>query len=103
MRSLSALGDCILIPPLSAELDPLEKWVELLSPFGAAREPSAESPPDFHVLLLLKQQDGARNYDDASIMGGVVFEYYVSSNTGLLTYLLVSSKYRSLGTLDRVA
>lgn len=55
------------------------------------------------MLLLLKQQDGARNYDDASIMGGVVFEYYVSSNTGLLTYLLVSSKYRSLGTLDRVA
>lgn len=80
-----------------AELDPLEKWVELLSPFGTAREVSAESPPDFHVLLLLKQLEGARNFDDASIMGGVVFEYYVSSNTGLLTYLLVSSKYRSLG------
>lgn len=72
--------------------------MELLSPFGAAREPTGESPPDFHVLLLLKQQDGARGYDESSIMGGVVFEYYVSSNTGLLTYLLVSAKFRSLGT-----
>ncbi len=40
----------------SSELDPLEKWIELLSPFNRTRKGEDEGEePDFHVLMLLKQ------------------------------------------------
>jgi hypothetical protein len=40
-----------------SELDPLEKWVELLSPFKRAKKGDDEGEePDFHVLMLLKQE-----------------------------------------------
>jgi len=58
---------------------------------------------DFHTLIMIslpsKPKPGeVPNYKEGTIMGGVVFEYYRQANVGLLTYLLVSSKYRGLRT-----
>jgi hypothetical protein len=56
---------------------------------------------DFHITMMLSLPDPIPagelpDFSKATILGGVVFEYYTQANVGLLTYLLVDSKYRGL-------
>lgn len=60
---------------------------------------------DYHVVVMVSFEepyDPKKKYDfrkdvfKGSLMGGVVFEYYVQANSGLLTYLLVDGNWRGL-------
>lgn len=60
---------------------------------------------DYHVVVMVSFEepyDPKKKYDfrkdvfKGELMGGVVFEYYVQANAGLLTYLLVDGKWRGL-------
>jgi hypothetical protein len=121
MDLLKRFYDDLMVPnfPLADELDSMEYMESMLreadeddnesssqamtvaNPASAASKPPAAAAVDFHILLMLSfptaPEPGKRpNYGEAAILGGVVFEYYTQANVGLLTYLLVGSKYRGM-------
>jgi GNAT superfamily N-acetyltransferase len=88
---------------------PQNKWIEL-EPLPAWRErcidknksSAVDGTPDFHIVLLLDDdvelaEDIQERNSRATIAGAVVVEYYEQVNCGLLTYILVNSKYRGKG------
>ena len=114
---LKRFYDELMVPnfPLADELDSIEYMESMLKDADddeAEEDPAKQSNAiqgmtmtskdvDFHILLMLSfptaPVEGKRpNYADATILGGVVFEYYIQANVGLLTYLLVSPKYRGM-------
>lgn len=49
--------------------------------------------PELHIILALRWHDGT----GIALGGGITFEYYPSTNCGLLTYLIVHRSSRGQG------
>lgn len=120
LRIFSALLICCLSNPapiltldasclslLREELDSAEYMKSMV--MQAEDEEDAEYQEelylDYHVVVMVSFEepyDPKKKYDfskenfKGELMGGVVFEYYVQANAGLLTYLLVDGNWRGL-------
>ncbi len=73
--------------PIEDELDPLEAWIDLVSP---TRREEINDPflPDMHVCVIMQQN---------SIAAGCVYEYYKMSNCVLLSYIVVVEEFQAKG------
>ena len=76
--------------------EPPERWRRRLWPAEAARP---ELPQiDFHIIAAGIDFDK----ESPGVYGGLVFEYYPASSTGLLTYLVVDESCRMRGIARRL-
>jgi len=78
----------------SDEIEPLENWHKALSTEGR------DDPDicDLHVLLpLLLSGEHKGHKGHKYIIGGLVFEYYPTTNCALVTYIIVNEKYFNKG------
>jgi len=76
--------------------EPPERWRRRLWPGDATRRGLPQI--DFHIIVA-----GIDIGQDSScIYGGIVFEYYPASSTGLLTYLVVDESCRMHGIARRL-
>lgn len=76
------------------EIEPLENWHKALSTEGR------DDPNicDLHVLLpLLLSGEHKGHKGHKYIAGGLVFEYYPTTNCALVTYIVVNEKYSNKG------
>lgn len=88
--------------PLEDELDSLEYMKASLT---AVEEEDKIMNTDYHFIIMLSLPEP---YDPSSdieftednfkgdIIGGVIYEYFIQANVGLLTYLVVNHKWRGL-------
>lgn len=42
----------------------------------------------YHILII---------YDNENILGGIIYDYFIDSNTGMIEYIATSKKYRKAG------
>jgi GNAT superfamily N-acetyltransferase len=78
----------------SDEIEPLENWHKALSTEGR------DDPNicDLHVLLsLLLSGEHKGHKGHKYIVGGLVFEYYPTTNCALVTYVVVNEQYSNKG------
>ena len=82
----------LIIPnfPISDELEDISVWVEELT-----RETPAEDAT-FYLLVATNTNNNTKTNTD-TILGGVVFEYYLHSCCGLISYIVVHPTARSQG------
>lgn len=80
-------------------MEPLEKWIDSIRPRGPHEPPKDTIKPEMHICVLIDKKKMAKVGQQKSIAGGMVYEYYKMSNSGLLNYFVVDETYRgfSLG------
>lgn len=77
-----------MMDPSQPDPEPLQNWIRYLSDDEQSRLRLA----DFHVVVAVDL-----TVSPPQVCGGVAFEYYYKSNTGLCTYLFVQAESRRLG------
>eukprot|EP01012_Entosiphon_sulcatum_P054671 TRINITY_DN7570_c0_g2_i1.p1 TRINITY_DN7570_c0_g2~~TRINITY_DN7570_c0_g2_i1.p1 ORF type:complete len:333 (-),score=57.14 TRINITY_DN7570_c0_g2_i1:20-994(-) len=83
--------------PIADELDPPEVWIEHMNP---ATSESDLSEMNAYAVFDQKVEEVIPGYPGeplGKLVGGAVFEYYMLSNTGLMSYLAVDSTYQGAG------
>ena len=74
------------------ELEPVEKWVSALE-LNASHRAGEGTGCYLNVMVCFDGKDKDRKV----LIGGIVFEYYFSSNTALITYLVTNPNVRGQG------
>lgn len=94
----------LMVPnfPIKDELEPLDLWLKLLSPSWresteADNDIKTLSVPEIHVILAIKFEG-----EVPFIGGGIVAEYYSTTNCGILTYLVVHKRTRGQGLASKL-
>jgi len=111
LHLLTQFYDELMIPnfPLEEERDDLQDWLMILDPqqrapgasssaAAAAAAAGNSSEPSMDVLIH-RATDSTGNNHQHTILGGIAFEYYPQAKAGLLSYMVVSPKFRRLGLL----
>ncbi len=93
---LQRFYDLLMVPSFPPEeLDELDVWRDSL--------PECYPKSIFHILLarLREEEDGGR--DEKAMVGGMlVFEYYLQSRCGFVSYVVVSPVHRGQGLAQRL-
>jgi GNAT superfamily N-acetyltransferase len=77
--------------PVADEAEDPTIWLPLMS--GKAPSPK----PLLHVVLAATGTDAPKKVEAASLLGGIVFEYFRKSRAALITYLCVRQDVRGRG------